>query len=196
MVTVEPPLARFNRLGLRSTAIALATLAIFIVALLSEATPGPRQGKSPATLRQPTQAELDGLAGTLVRDWGRARKAEVVWTDLCYEQRTSLQSCAGALRRQVVVLQRLLVNVGAQRLAGSQLATIVDTRFVPSIAAALAAKRSALQELESGQIARFRRDDGDPAICIQPVNAAIRHADGTRGGEAFLSYPAERGRLC
>jgi hypothetical protein len=45
-----------------------------------------------------------------------------ILTDLCYEQRTSLQSCPGALRSQVVVLQRLLVDVGAQRLAGSQLA--------------------------------------------------------------------------
>jgi len=177
-------------------AISLGVLALFIAALLSVATPGPRQGSSTATLRLPTRAEVERLTGTLGRDWGRARNAEVAWIDLCYEQRTSLQSCAGALRKQVVVLQRLLVDVSAQRLAGSQLATVIDGRFLASIATALAAKRAALQELERGQVARFRRDDGDPAICIQPVNAVIHAAGGTPRRGAFLSYPAERGPAC
>ena len=195
-MTVEPSLARFSRRGLRSTAIALAMLAIFIAALLSGATPGPRQASSPATLRPPTRAELARLTGTLGRDWSPARNAQVAWIDLCYQQRTSLQSCAGALRRQVGVLQRLLEDVSTQRLAGSHLAIVVGTRFLPSIAAALAAKRTALQELESGQIARFRRDDGDPGICIRPVNAAIGAAGRAPSGGAFLSYPAERGPVC
>lgn len=197
MVTVEPSAHAFTRQRLQSTAAALVTLAGFLAAMLyvSSRAPGPTHAPA-TTLQASSPAEVAGLTGALAADWGRARHADLMWIDLCYEQRTSLPSCAGALRKQIAALQPLLLDIGAQHLGGSRLAAVVDTRFLPSIAAALKAKRVALSDLEQGDIGQFRQADRDPAICIQPVSAAIVRAAGANAGSQYLSYPNSPRESC
>lgn len=190
MVTVEQSADRFSGRRVQSATIALLTLTVFIAAVLyvGERAPGP--ANAPAAWRPPTQAEVAGLTRALTPDWNRAWQADTKWDDLCHEQRTSLQSCAGALRKQVAALQQLSLDVGAQRLSHSRLEEVVYTRFLPSIANALAAKRTALRDLRQGDITHFRQAaDRDPSICIQPVSVAIRRATGGTGPQ-YLSYPS------
>jgi hypothetical protein len=104
--------------------------------------------------------------------------------------------CARALHVQIRGLRRLLEDVSAQPLGGTTLAAAVDARFLPAVGAALAAKRAAARDMAMGDAARFQLDDRDPAICIQPVNAAIRRGLGRLAGSPFLSYPRSPSRDC
>jgi hypothetical protein len=119
-----------------------------------------------------------------------------VWADECSTGRRPVAVCAGALRVQIRLLTRLVLDVSSQPLGGTTLAPVVYGRFLPAVGAALAAKRAAVSDIGVGDLARLAHDDRDPVICIQPVNTAIRRDLGRFAGSPFLSYPSSSRRDC
>jgi hypothetical protein len=202
-------------------ALGLATVTTILVVALYGSAPSPGSGPAPA-LRAATKPQIDGLTSVLAKDWGRARAADKLWINNC-QLRASVDGCVDALSRQIAALQRLREDVSAQRLAGTQLAPIVDGRFLRGVAAALAAKKTVLtlltagqfpygrlplssrplRPLTPGQYEYFHRQDTDPLVCIEPVGTAIQRAMGTSASHPlFLSYPhsmadvVDGGRTC
>ena len=192
-------------------AIGLVTMALVLATVLYGSAPPPGSTPAPA-LRPATDAQITGLTSVLARDWSRARAADHTWFAGCYDPgAVSPSACLSALHRQVAALQQLQRDISAQRLAGTQLGPIVDGRFLHSVAAVLAVKRTALASLTSRQVpgyeaervgaragpaqmALFLRSDVDPVLCIEPVSAALEKATG-RGAShpLFRSYPLSNG---
>jgi hypothetical protein len=181
-------------------AIGLVTVALVGAAFLygSAPTSGPRP--TPA-LRAATHAQVAGLTSVLAKDWSRVRSADHAWFASCYDAGTAVTgpaACAGALHRQVTALQRLQRDVGAQRLAGTQLGAVVDGHFLRSVTAALTIKRNALALLAASPPARstptdFLRQNVDPVLCIEPVDVAIQKASGSDTSRLFPAYPLSNG---
>ena len=127
-------------------ALGLATIATIAVVALYGSAPSPTPVPGP---RAPTTVQIAGLTSALAKDWGPARAADQLWMNNCYGGLKSLGGgdCASALRRQVTALQSLAYDVRAQRLAGAKLASIVDGRFLRSVTAAVAVKKTALARM-------------------------------------------------
>ncbi len=137
-----------------------------------------------------------GLRRAIATDWSLVRHTEQVWTDECRSERESLAVCARALHAQIRAMGRLVEDVSAQPLGGTTLAPIVYGRFLPAVGAALAARRAASSDIAAHNLARFQRDDRDPMICVQPLNAAMRRGLDRFAGLPFLSYSAIWRRSC
>ena len=181
-------------------AIGLLTVAIVATAFLYGSAPSP--GSRPAAaLRTATEAQVAGLTSVLARDWSRVRSADHAWFAGCYDAgtgETGPSPCAGALHRQVTALQRLQRDVGAQRLAGTQLGAIVDGRFLHSVTAVLTIKTNVLALLTTSPPGRstptdFLRQNVDPVLCIEPVDLAIHRATGSNATRLFPPYPLSNG---
>lgn len=147
------------------------------------------------SLRSPSVAQVVGLRRAIAADWSRVRDADTLWHDACYYGGPGGR-CRRALPVAIGALQRLLDDVSAQPLGGTTLAPVVYGRFVPAVGAALAARQAAARDIAIGDLTRFANDDRDPAICIQPLNAAIHRSVGRLAGSPFLSYPASQRRDC
>jgi hypothetical protein len=194
-------------------ALGLATVATIVVVALYGSIRSPGSGPAPA-LRAVTSADVARVTSVLAKDWTRARAADAAWINSCYAYGPG--DCTDAVRRQVIALQRVLGDVSSQRVAGTQLAPILDGRFRQSVAAALAMKKTELalltngqfadgrlpvatHPLTPGQITEFNRTvhDTDPVICIQPVGAALQNATGTSTAHhpLFLPYPLSTGYI-
>jgi hypothetical protein len=221
MAGVEVSVDRSQRVVLGGDwwlALGIATIATIAVVALYGYAPSPTS-RPDLALRAATKPQIAGLTSVLAKDWGRVRAADSMWVDSCYHEPYPIDACAQALRRQFTALQRLRDDVRAQNLVGTQFAPIVDGRFLHSIGAALAAKKTALSLLPPpperptfkaqappwtpGQLVDFYRHDADPLVCIEPVGAAIKGAMGMSAGHPlFLSYPhsmvdvVDGGRTC
>jgi hypothetical protein len=186
-------------------ALGLATIATIAVVTLYGYAPSPASRPAQA-LRAASKPQIAELASVLATDWGRVRAADDLWMNTCFAGvSTSMGGCAHALRRQIAVFQRLRDDVRAQRLAGTQLAPIVDGRFLRSVDAALATKMTALRVEASVvyfarhhlrppqalvQFVGLQPHNPDPLVCIEPVGAAIQRAMGrSTRHPLFLSYP-------
>lgn len=165
--------------------------AIVVVTAYGYLSPSPSMPPSVApSLRSPSVAQVIGLRSAIAADWSRVRTADQQWIDKCFEGRRPVVVCAGAIHEQIRVLRRLVEDVLSQPVRGTTLAPVLYGRFVPAVGVALAAKRAAARAFAVGDLTGFAHDDGDPAICIQPLNAAIR------GGSPFLAYPSSPRRDC
>jgi hypothetical protein len=182
---------------IRTAAFGAIVGAIVVVTAYGYLSSSPSMPRSAApSLRSPSVAQVVGLRRAIAADWSRARSADDVWMDECYTKRRPVVVCAGALHAQIRVLRRLVEDVSSQPLGGTTLAPVVYGRFVPAVGAALAAKRAAASDIAMGDLTRFVHEDGDPAICIQPLNAAIRSGLARRAGSPFLAYPSSPRRDC
>lgn len=183
----------------RRFAIGLVTVALVVAAFLYGSAQPPASSPAPA-LRAATEAQVAGLTGVLARDWGRARAADHAWFAGCYDAGTGETgpfACASALHRQITALQQLQRDVSAQRLAGTQLGAIVDGHFLHSVKAVLTVKTAALALLTASPgrstPVDFMRQNIDPVLCIEPVDAAIQEATGTKANRLFRPYPLSNG---